>query len=143
FAVVADVLRVDDLQPVPVVRSYAGVGPPGVLAGGFRDGPLEVSQFRSPFNCAVDRYGNVFVADTYNHRIRKIDPMGMVSTVAGTGPPGETRGGFRDGPATQARFDRPEAVAVDDAGNLYVADTHNHRIRRIAPDGTVSTLAGD
>lgn len=104
---------------------------------GFVDGVGIAARFHTPSGLALDEEGNLYVADTGNHAIRKIDAQGMVSTVAGTGEPG-----LRDGPAMQARFNGPLGVAVDRAGNLYVADTYNDRIRKIGRDGNVSTLAG-
>ena len=108
-----------------------------------RDGKLETiagadeHQFDSPSGIAVDKSGNVLVADTANNRIRKIGRDGRVNTIAGNGEPG-----FNDGPAESARFDGPVGVAVDQAGNIIVADTYNDRIRRISIDGNVSTIAG-
>ncbi|VDA99012.1 FIG01132568: hypothetical protein, partial [Olavius algarvensis spirochete endosymbiont] len=80
--------------------------------------------------------GNVYVVDHGNHRIRKITPEGVVSTLAGTG----TRG-HADGIGTEAQFDYPTGVAVDSEGNVYVADHGNHRIRKITPAGVVSIFA--
>jgi len=99
------------------------------LAGsseGYADGSGSAAQFSGPLDVAVDAQGNVYVADTANHRIRKITPDGAVTTLAGSGTPGNA-----DGPATEARFRGPEEVTVDSAGNVYVADTGNHRIRKI------------
>ena len=89
-----------------------------------------------PYGVAVDGAGNVYVADTVNHRIRKITTSGVVSTLAGSSS------GYTDGTGTSAKFSYPSGVAVDGAGNVYVADTYNHRIRKITASGVVSTLAG-
>lgn len=110
------------------------------LAGGvegFADGLGAAAAFHTPSGLALDRSGNLYVADTGNHAIRKVTPQGQVSTLAGNGEPG-----FADGIGRQARFDGPMGVAVDDAGRVYVADTWNDRIRVIEPDGRVRTLAG-
>ena len=120
-------------------RRYAD-GHVDTLAGsseGWRDGPALQAQFHTPSGIALDVAGNVYVADTGNHRIRRIGTDGMVSTVAGDG-----QRGFADGPAAQARFDAPMGVAVDAGGRVFVADTYNDRIRVIEPDGQVRTLAG-
>ena len=111
-----------------------------VLAGGiegYRDGIGAAASLNTPSGIALDRHGNVYVADTGNHAIRKIAPDGTVSTLAGSGV-----AGFADGQGAQAQFNGPVGVAVDEAGIVYVADTYNDRIRRIAPEGTVTTLAG-
>ncbi|HEY5850554.1 MAG TPA: gluconolaconase [Lysobacter sp.] len=114
-----------------VVSTVAG------SAEGFVDGAGTAAAFNTPSGLAIDTAGNLYVADTGNHAIRKVSPQGIVSTVAGTGAPG-----YRDGPGAQAQFNGPIGVAVDKDGRVYVADTYNDRIRVIAPDGTVSTLAG-
>ena len=111
----------------------AGDGVPGV-----RDGARERARFSDPFGIAVGADGTVFVADAGDaQRIRRITPDGAVTTLAGG------RRGFADGHGAAARFDTPSAIAIDRAGVLYVADTGNNAIRRIAPDGTVTTVAGN
>jgi sugar lactone lactonase YvrE len=105
---------------------------------GSADGTGGFARFDEPSSVAVDASGNVYVADTYNSTIRKITPTGTVSTIAGlAGNRGST-----DGTGAAARFFWPEGLAVDAAGNLYVADTGNSTIRKITPAGSVSTLAG-
>src|SRR5205823_3909645 len=87
---------------------------------------------------AVDDSGNVYVADTNNHTIRKVTPTGVVTTLAGTA--GEN--GSVDGTGSAARFYDQVSVSVDSSGNVYVADTANHTIRKVTPTGVVTTLAG-
>ncbi|WP_282268487.1 gluconolaconase [Stenotrophomonas sp. PS02298] len=111
-----------------------------VLAGGiegFADGQGAAAKFNTPSGIALDGQGNLYVADTGNHAIRRISAQGQVITLAGDGMPG-----FADGKGAQARFNGPMGVAVAADGRVYVADTWNDRIRVIATDGTVSTLAG-
>jgi len=91
-----------------------------------------------PAGITVDGAGNVFVADTGNNVIRKIASNGVVSTLAGL----VGAAGRADGNGTNAQFNGPTGVAVDAAGNVYVADTYNYTIRRVSPDGTVTTIAG-
>jgi hypothetical protein len=121
--------------------AYAAAGDVSTLAGsgvfGFANGPGTTARFDLPSGVAVDGLGNVYVADTNNNQIRKIDSFGVVSTLAGTGGYG-----FVDGPGTTARFRHPFGVAVDGLGNVYVADTENFRIRKIDSFGVVSTLGG-
>ncbi|MHB8519925.1 MAG: immunoglobulin domain-containing protein, partial [Limisphaerales bacterium] len=117
-----------------VISTLAG------LAGAFgtTDGTGTNARFASPFGIAAGGGGNVYVADTYNHTIRKITPAGAVSTLAGlAGNPGSA-----DGAGTSARFNTPFGLAVDSAGNIYVADTGNDAVRKITPAAVVSTLAG-
>jgi hypothetical protein len=88
---------------------------------------------------AVDSSGNLYIADTWNSRVRKVTRGGTISTVAGTGPWGYSGDG---GPATSAQLIWPHGVALDSSGNLYIADSMNYRIRKVEPGGTISTVAG-
>ncbi len=130
-------------HPVPTiagwranVSTFAGDGLPGVRD----DVDAHTSRFTDPFGIAVDEQGNLYVADAgASNRIRKLTPQGgAVSTFAGGAAEG-----FAEGAGTQAAFNTPSAIAFDGAGNLYVADTGNHRVRKVTPEGQVSTLAGD
>jgi sugar lactone lactonase YvrE len=124
------------------IRSITPGGSVSTVAGaavqGDADGTGGAAQFYYPVGVAVDYAGNAYVADTYNHVIRKVTRAGVVTTLAGN--PGNP--GSADGTGGAARFNYPEGVAVDGGGNLYVADTHNDTIRRITPAGVVTTLAG-
>lgn len=127
----------------PAVLPSEGAGATSVLtlAGtgsvGANDGAGRQATFNNPTGVAVDISRHVYVADCYNHKIRKITPAGVVSTLAGTGA-----AGANDGADRQATFNNPSSVAVDASGNVYVADQTNNKIRKITPAGVVSTLAG-
>ena len=114
-----------------------------VLDGGFGGdgGPATSAMLSHPKDVAWDTAGNLYIADTYNHRIRKVDAStGIISTVAGTGTEGF---GGDGGPATSAMLDDPEGIAFDGAGNLHIADEGNYRIRKVdASTGIISTVAG-
>lgn len=129
-------MRIRVITPDGTVTTLAGSN-----QAGYKDGLGLDAQFKSPASLAVDRAGNVYVADTNNHRIRRVSPEGEVTTLAGP-PKAGYAAGYADGPAGEARFQSPRSVAVDEAGNVYVADTGNHCIRVISPDGEVTTLAG-
>jgi hypothetical protein len=110
-----------------------------------RDGSLaNKTQLGTPNGLARDGAGNLFISDQFNHQVYKVGPDGLISTVAGGGPRGYGNGGYSGdgGPARDARFDLLHGLAVDSAGNLFVADASNHRIREIGPDGIVITVAG-
>lgn len=117
-----------------VVTTLAGA--PQVI--GSDDGPAAQARFSYPTGPVVDAMGNIFVADLENHTIRKLSPAGMVTTVAGT--PGMD--GAADGMGAAARFSSPYAMTIDRAGNLFVTDFGNNAIRRVTPEGAVSTVAG-
>jgi sugar lactone lactonase YvrE len=122
------------LTPAGVVSTIAGESG----TWGAADGAPGEARFRNPAGICVDSEGNVYVADTGNHTIRKVTPSGVVSTLAGL--PGDW--GSQDGEGTGARFRSPAGLAVDGAGNVYVADRSNHTIRKVSPAGVVTTLAG-
>jgi sugar lactone lactonase YvrE len=125
-----------------LIRKITAAGAVSTLAGsgaaGASDGVGVAATFNYPQGLAVDASGNVFVADGYNHKIRKISPLGAVSTLAGTGSAGST-----DGDGAVARFDTPYTVTVSSDGSVvYVGDTSNHTVRKITSAGLVSTIAG-
>jgi sugar lactone lactonase YvrE len=124
-----------EISPGGVVTTLAGG--PGTV-GGFADGAGSSARFESPEGVAVDAKGDVYVADTGNNAIRVTSSAGIVTTLAGA----PSSAGNADGPLATAQFGAPQGVAVDSAGNVYVADTRNSTIRRITPDGSVTTLAG-
>ena len=127
-----------------IATPIAGVVPDGIaivttLAGGesgFVDGQGSAAKFGRLYGIAVDTAGNLYVAEEINNSIRKITPKGEVSTLAG----GER--GFANGQGRAAQFYNPSGIAIDTAGNLYVADTDNRIIRKVTPEGEVSTSAG-
>ena len=128
--------RVLQAAPQALVVTAAGNGAPGDAGDG---GPARLAQLNQPSACALDSAGNLFIADTGNHRIRKVDPSGTISTVAGTGAAGFSGDG---GPATAASIYAPRGVVVDDNGDIFIADTGNNRIRQVTPDGLIHTIAG-
>ena len=131
---VADTLnhRIRKIAPDGTASTFAGTG-----VAGFADGPAAVAQFNQPMGLAMSASGVLFVSDSQNHRIRAINAAGDVATYSGLGT-----AGFTDGIAAAARFNSPAGLASDGGGALYVADSQNHRIRRVATDGSVSTVAG-
>ncbi len=136
------ILYVADEQ-LSAIRKVTSAGTVTTLAGvsgapGSADGIGSAAHFGAPRALAADGAGNVYVADTDNHVIRKVTPAGVVTTLAGRA--GER--GKADGPAGTARFSEPRSIAVDATGTIYVADTGNGAIRQITPDGLVTTIAG-
>jgi sugar lactone lactonase YvrE len=121
--------KIDTTQTVSTVA--------GTLAAGSTDTSGGTPSFRSPYGIAVDASGNLYISDSSNHKIRKIDASGVVTTFAGSGSAGNT-----NGTGVAASFHYPDGLALDAHGNLYVADSGNHQIRKIDPNGVVTTLAG-
>src|SRR5262249_37041571 len=99
------------------------------------------ARFDFPRGVASDHEGNIYVSDRFNHCIRNITPSGIVSTLAGPPPSSDPPSGFVNGPANEARFNEPYGIVLDRNGNIFVADTKNAAIRKVTPDGMVSTLA--
>jgi len=119
-----------------IIATVAGVGSGGHSGDG---GPALSAQLAAPRGIAVGADGSVYVGDTENHCVRRIDPHGCMSTIAGTGAPGY---GGDGGPAVAAQLSWPGAMAVGGDGSVYVADSGNHRIRRVSRDGVITTIAG-
>jgi len=124
--------RIRKITATGNVTTFAGSG-----IEGNADGLGKKASFNKPHSVAIDGSGNVYVSDTQNHSIRKISPSGTVTTLAGSGKPE-----FADGQGKEASFNQPHGIAVDEIGTVYVADTNNHRIRKIGPSGYVTTLVG-
>ena len=122
-----------------IITTAVGTGEKGYAGDG---GPAARAQLNGPFDVGFDTAGNLFFSDTFNHCIRRVDARtNVIATVAGCGEPGYSGDG---GPATRARFNEPYGITVDKSGNVYVADRHNHCVRRIdASSGIVTTFAGN
>ncbi len=129
--------RIRKISPDGNISTIAGDGFPGNSGDG---GPAIFARFQWPYGITVDAMGNLFIADTGNQRVRKITPLGVISTVAGNGTKGF---GGDGGLATSAQFQYPYGLAVDTAGNLFISDMYNHRVRKVTPGGIISTVAGD
>ena len=135
--------RVRKVTPDGIITTYAGNGASGFSGDG---GAATSAQLFPGQGIAVDGSGNLYIADLYNNRVRKVDPSGIITTVAGSGTANAIgQGGYSGdgGPATSAMLNLPKAVAVDAAGNLYIADTSNYRIRRVDKNGVITTVAGN
>ncbi|PCH67244.1 MAG: hypothetical protein COC01_06190, partial [Bacteroidetes bacterium] len=124
------------VDPCPIITTIAGTGTAGYSGDG---GPADSAALYNPARVFVDAAGNIYIADYNNHRIRLIDTSGVISTIAGTGTPGFSGDG---GSATTAQLNQPSGVHVDAAGNIYIADNSNNRIRFIDTSGVISTIAG-
>ncbi len=128
--------RIRRISTDGVITTVAGTG----VSGFSGDGGLAIdAQLSEPRDVLISADGNVYIADTFNQRVRRVDPSGTISTVAGTGERGF---GGDGGPALQAKLSLPSALALDLAGILYISDSTNHRIRRVSPEGTIETIAG-
>jgi sugar lactone lactonase YvrE len=128
--------RVRGLFASGKIFTVAGDGEPGYRGD---SAPASQARLNRPRAAVFDREGNLYISDSLNHRIRKIGANGFISTVAGSG----VRGFYGDGGlATQAQLNSPQGVAVDSLGNIYFADTGNHVVRRVSPEGVLSAVAG-
>jgi sugar lactone lactonase YvrE len=133
-----------------IITTVAGTGQIG-FAGD--DGPATAAQFKRPSFVVVDEAGNLFVSDFFNHRVRRVDVVtGIITTYVGSGPfdkttnaTDEPHGSFSgdNGPATNARLNGPIGLAMDAHGNLFVEDAYNQRVRKVSPDGVITTVAGN
>jgi uncharacterized protein (TIGR03437 family) len=131
-----DNLRVRRVTPAGIISTIAGNGLPGSSGDG---GPAVDASLSSMLGLALDNAGNLYIADSGNRRVRKVTSAGIISTVAGTGVQGFSGDG---GPATNAQLNTPASI-IFSAGNLYISDSSNQRIRRVSSDGTITTVAGN
>src|SRR5260370_12952702 len=131
------VCRMEAGPPESIIQRVAGRGTSAFPGDG---GPANKASLSDAFGVAVDSIGNLYIADTSNHRIRKVDTSGVITTVAGNGTEGFSGDG---GAATSAALNTPIGVAVDTAGNLYIADAFNNRIRKVNAAGVITTVAGN
>jgi streptogramin lyase len=131
--------RIRKVSTNGILTNYAGSGAAGVSSAGFAGdgGPATSAKLNNPVGLAVDAQGNIYFADLNNQRVRKIDTAGIITTIAGSGTStgSGVAGGFSGdgGQATNARLNAPHGVGVDAAGNVYIADTTNYRIRKVTP----------
>jgi hypothetical protein len=133
-----DLNRYRTIDPSGVIHAFAGTGIPGFSGDG---GPATQATFSTEVvGVAADAAGNVYLGDRANHRVRKVDPQGIITTVAGSGQEGYSGDG---GPALQAALGTPHGVAVDESGDLFLTDDYDSStVRKVDPDGTITTLAG-
>jgi uncharacterized protein (TIGR03437 family) len=129
--------RIRKVDPAGNMTTVAGTGTPGFSGDG---GPATSAQISAPHYVMVDQAGNVYISDYGNNRVRKVDTAGIISTVAGTGSVLFAGDG---GPATGASLSGPLGLAVDSAGNLYIADSNHDRIRKVDTAGVITTIAGN
>jgi sugar lactone lactonase YvrE len=120
-----------------VISTFAGNGSQGFAGDG---GAATNGSLNGPNQLAVDASGNLYIADTGNNRIRKVDTQGNITTIAGDGTAGYSGD---SGPATNASLRAPFGVAVDSSGNVFISDSGNHRVRNVGPSGVIQTVAGD
>ena len=129
--------RIRKVDSTGLIRTIAGNGHENASGDG---GPAIAAGVDYPIGLAFDAAGNLYESQYYEHKVRKISPVGIITTVAGNGNAGYSGDG---GPATAAMLNNPYGIAVDRAGNLFIADLNNSRIRKVSPDGTITTVAGN
>jgi sugar lactone lactonase YvrE len=126
------------------LRSWIFTLAGGGTGGGWGDlgdgGPAGQASLLTPLGVDVDEDGTIYVADADHNRIRRVGHDGVITTVAGDRTAGD---GGDEGPATEAQLSRPAEATLGPDGSLFIADTENHRVRRVAPDGTITTVAGN
>src|SRR5262245_58749373 len=137
FGMISPARSETDALTAAIIRTPAGSG---VFGFGGDGGPATNARFSNPNGVAVDGAGNLYIADLFNDRIRKVDTNGVITTIAGRF--GGTFGGD-GGPATEAGLFDVSGVAVDEKGNVYIADTDNYRVRKVDTAGKISTVAGN
>ena len=128
--------RVRKVTPAGIITTLAGTGYPGLRGDG---GAAETAQLNAPYGLAADASGNVYIADLGNNRVRRVTPTGIISTYAGTGHKGSSGDG---GQATDAELMSPRNLAMSAAGVLYISEFDGHRVRKVAPGGIITTVAG-
>lgn len=128
--------RVRKVDPAGIISTIAGIGVSGFSGD---NGPATAARLAGPYSIAIDGMGNVFIADVDNGRIRRISPTGIIKTVAGTGTASYNGDNI---PATAAHLFEPIAITVNTAGDLFIADAWNNRVRKVTPAGIITTVAG-
>ena len=129
--------RIRRVGPDGIITTVAGNGNAGYGGDG---GPASSASLNCQYGVAVGPDGSIYIADSSNNRIRRVGPDGIITTVAGNGNAGYSGDG---GPATSASLTDPDGVAVGPDGSIYIADSGNNRIRRVGPDGIITTVAGN
>jgi sugar lactone lactonase YvrE len=129
--------RIRRIDSDGIITTVAGTGEPGYSGDG---GPAAGARLDTPYGVFLDGRDRLWIADTENHVVRRVDEHGIIATVAGVGRPGF---GGDGGPARDALLDAPQSLWIDSGGRVFVGDEHNHAVRVIDPTGTISTLVGD
>jgi len=130
-------MRIRKIDTSGIITTFAGNGTVGYYGDG---GPATNAALNNPNRIGIDIYNNIYIGDADNNVVRKVDTLGIITTVAGTGTAGFSGDG---GPATAAKINQAMAVTFDGNGNMYIADGHNSRIRKVTPSGIISTFAGN
>jgi sugar lactone lactonase YvrE len=137
-----NVIRIVDVAGNINTFAGNGAGAGTMAAGGYTGdgGAATAAELNGPYGLAIDSRGNIYFADGYNHAVRKVNTSGIITTFAGKDTAGYRGDG---GPATAALLDNPVAIAIDHSGNVYIADDHNHVVRKVDTSGIITTFAGN